>query len=87
MTVDLGEGPIAVSIEEFKARLFQQEPDRTGDRATHLGIRALFTDTDRESAILGVIGGALVDVVIGTDRGTSPPVSTNSKSGVDPIPF
>ena len=82
MTLDLGRGPTALSIRDFEARVI---PRRDG--TLRFDMETSFMDNGQEAAILGALGGAAVEIVIGSEMGTSLPTGIKSVSGVSPTPF
>ena len=82
MTVDLGRGPMALLIREFEARFIRRR-----DGTVRFDVETSFMDNGQEAAILGVLGGAAVEMVIGDGVGSSLPSSIETVSGIDPTPF
>ena len=82
MTFDLGLGPTALSIRDFEARVI---PRRDG--TLRFDMETSFMDNGQEAAVLGALGGAAVEIVIGSEMGTSLPTGIESVSGISPVPF
>lgn len=70
MTGDLASGPMALLISEFAAGFM-----RCRNGAVQFDIETRFMDADQAQVptILGVLGGAAVEIAIGADAGTSLP--------------
>lgn len=80
MTVDLARGPMALSISEFAAGFVRRR-----DGTVRFDIETRFMDAEQAPApaILGVLGGAAVEIAIGAGTGTALPFDVNTK-GVTP---
>jgi len=83
MTVDLGRGPIALLISEFDAS-FLRRRDGTVRFVMKVGVQP---PDDTAPAILGALGGAAVEIVIGEGAGISLPGAIETVGGVAPQPF
>lgn len=71
--------PIDLRILEFDARFV---PRRDG--TARFRVETSFTDNGQETAILSTLGGAAVEIVIGTETGLSVPLSVETVGGQPP---
>ena len=69
-------------ILEFASRLVQRT-----DGSARFAVRASFVGRDQAHAILGTLGGAVVEIDISSEARKSPPLRIETVSGVEPEPF
>jgi hypothetical protein len=72
----------ALFITDFEARLVARD-----DGTYRLDMEASVIPPDPIHAVLGAVGGAAVQIAIGTESARSLPVSAATVSGVEPQPF
>ncbi len=84
ITVDLGRGPVALLIREFEASFTRR---RDGTIRFEMVVGSNPPDDGAPAAILGVLGGAALEIVIGDTMGTSLPNGIETVGGVSPQPF
>jgi len=79
-----GRTPVSLSVAEFEARIIV-----TGERAetARFTMEALVTDDVLLPAVMGTLGGAPLEIAVGTAMGMAPILKTEAVSGVEPTPF
>jgi hypothetical protein len=81
MTVDFDRGPIAVSITEFAAGFVRR---RNGTVRFDMNVVGANPPDDQAPAMLGILGGAAVEIAIGAGMGTSLPFSIQTMGANPP---
>ncbi len=77
-----GRGAIALSVMEFNAKLVPQR-----DGTARFKVETRFTTDGHGSAILSTLGGAAVEIAIGSAAPLSLPLGIEAVSGIQPTPF